>query len=60
MGNMEPVCVVSADNENHTKEDVAKPSPVPAASQEQTWKSPPPAQRNHIPTFRKCWPFRFI
>ncbi|XP_062844825.1 zinc finger protein 618 isoform X2 [Trichomycterus rosablanca] len=42
----------AADNENHTKEDAAKPSPAPPAPQEQTWKSPPPAQRNHVPTFQ--------
>ncbi|XP_047007801.2 zinc finger protein 618 isoform X6 [Ictalurus punctatus] len=38
------------DNENHTKEDSAKACQAPAPSQEQTWKSPQPAQRNHIPS----------
>ncbi|XP_046695007.1 zinc finger protein 618 isoform X1 [Silurus meridionalis] len=40
----------AADNENHTKEDSAKAGQAPAPSQEQTWKSPQPAQRNHIPS----------
>uniref|UniRef100_A0A8B9JEZ5 Zinc finger protein 618 n=1 Tax=Astyanax mexicanus TaxID=7994 RepID=A0A8B9JEZ5_ASTMX len=44
------------DNENHTKEDAlpppAKPCQPPIASQEQTWKSPPPAQRNHMPSYQ--------
>ncbi|XP_047007800.2 zinc finger protein 618 isoform X5 [Ictalurus punctatus] len=40
----------AADNENHTKEDSAKACQAPAPSQEQTWKSPQPAQRNHIPS----------
>ncbi|XP_049321815.1 zinc finger protein 618 isoform X3 [Astyanax mexicanus] len=47
----------AADNENHTKEDAlpppAKPCQPPIASQEQTWKSPPPAQRNHMPSYHK-------
>ncbi|XP_060768280.1 zinc finger protein 618 isoform X3 [Neoarius graeffei] len=38
------------DNENHTKEDTAKACQAPAPSQEQTWKSPQPAQRNHVPS----------
>ncbi|KAG9281618.1 zinc finger protein 618-like isoform X1 [Astyanax mexicanus] len=46
----------AADNENHTKEDAlpppAKPCQPPIASQEQTWKSPPPAQRNHMPSYQ--------
>ncbi|XP_060768282.1 zinc finger protein 618 isoform X5 [Neoarius graeffei] len=40
----------AADNENHTKEDTAKACQAPAPSQEQTWKSPQPAQRNHVPS----------
>ncbi|XP_072549883.1 zinc finger protein 618 isoform X4 [Salminus brasiliensis] len=41
------------DNENHTKEDsAAKVCQAPIASQEQTWKSPPPAQRNHMPSYQ--------
>ncbi|XP_072549723.1 zinc finger protein 618 isoform X2 [Salminus brasiliensis] len=43
----------AADNENHTKEDsAAKVCQAPIASQEQTWKSPPPAQRNHMPSYQ--------
>ncbi|XP_056314845.1 zinc finger protein 618 isoform X2 [Danio aesculapii] len=41
------------DNENHVKEDSPKPCPAPAGTQEQLWKSPPPAQqRNHMPSFQ--------
>ncbi|XP_066517902.1 zinc finger protein 618 isoform X2 [Hoplias malabaricus] len=40
------------DNENHTKEDSAKPCQAPVAPQEPAWKSPPPAQRNHIPSYQ--------
>uniref|UniRef100_A0AAR2KH84 C2H2-type domain-containing protein n=1 Tax=Pygocentrus nattereri TaxID=42514 RepID=A0AAR2KH84_PYGNA len=42
----------AADNENHTKEDSAKPCQAPIAPQEQTWKSPQPAQRNHMPSYQ--------
>ncbi|KAM6985412.1 zinc finger protein 618 [Aplochiton taeniatus] len=36
----------AADNENHTKGDSVKTSPAPA-SQDQPWRSPQSAQRNH-------------
>ncbi|XP_076867562.1 zinc finger protein 618 isoform X2 [Brachyhypopomus gauderio] len=42
----------AADNENHNKEEPPKVSQTPAASQEQPWKSPQSAQRNHIPSYQ--------
>ncbi|XP_028830303.1 zinc finger protein 618 isoform X3 [Denticeps clupeoides] len=36
------------DNENHTKVESPKGCSAPVA-QDQLWKSPPPAQKNHIP-----------
>ncbi|KAA0716236.1 Zinc finger protein 618 [Triplophysa tibetana] len=42
----------AADNENHVKEDSPKPCQTSTVTQEQMWKSPPPAQpRNHVPSF---------
>ncbi|XP_056602035.1 zinc finger protein 618 isoform X6 [Triplophysa dalaica] len=41
------------DNENHVKEDSPKPCQTSTVTQEQMWKSPPPAQpRNHVPSFQ--------
>ncbi|TRY83423.1 hypothetical protein DNTS_000481 [Danionella cerebrum] len=41
----------AADIENHIKDESPKPIQAPQASQEQLWKSPPPAQqRNHMTT----------
>lgn len=43
----------AADNENHVKGESPKPSQASAVTQEQVWKSPPPAQpRNHVPSFQ--------
>ncbi|XP_051545087.1 zinc finger protein 618 isoform X3 [Myxocyprinus asiaticus] len=43
----------SADNENHIKDESPKPCQAPAATQEQMWKPPQPAQqRNHVPSFQ--------
>ncbi|XP_057178784.1 zinc finger protein 618 isoform X2 [Triplophysa rosa] len=41
------------DNENHVKEESPKPCQTSTVTQEQMWKSPPPAQpRNHVPSFQ--------
>ncbi|XP_051975001.1 zinc finger protein 618 isoform X4 [Xyrauchen texanus] len=41
------------DNENHIKDESPKPCQAPAATQEQMWKPPQPAQqRNHVPSFQ--------
>ncbi|XP_051975010.1 zinc finger protein 618 isoform X5 [Xyrauchen texanus] len=43
----------AADNENHIKDESPKPCQAPAATQEQMWKPPQPAQqRNHVPSFQ--------
>ncbi|XP_057178793.1 zinc finger protein 618 isoform X3 [Triplophysa rosa] len=43
----------AADNENHVKEESPKPCQTSTVTQEQMWKSPPPAQpRNHVPSFQ--------